>query len=102
MNSYVVNLYPKPNQLATSQNLTVGSASTQFANTFNALTNAIFVTVQTAPVIVTFDGTTPSATNGHYLPLNYTGWFSKDSMIAAKWIRSGGTSALVTATEFTN
>ena len=102
MNSFVVNLYPKPNQLATSQNLTVAGTSVQFANTFSALTNAIFITVQTAPVWITFDGSTPSSTNGHLLPTNYNGWFSKDSIIAAKWLRSTGTSAFVSASEFTN
>jgi hypothetical protein len=103
MNSFVVNLYPKPNGTAPSQNLTVAATAVQFnpAN-FDFKTNAFFVTVHTAGVVVTFDGSTPTVSNGHVLPANWYGWWSKDAEISAKLLRSTGTSAVVTISQFTN
>ena len=63
MNSYVVNLYPKPNDVNASQTITVAATAVSFADNFEYKTNACFFTVQTAPVIVTFDGTAPTASN---------------------------------------
>jgi hypothetical protein len=53
-------------------------------------------------VIVTFDGTTPTASNGHVLTNGWYGWWSKDAAIAAKLLRHAGTSAQVTISQFTN
>lgn len=103
MNSFVVNLYPKPNDTAPSQNLTVAATAVQFnPATFDYKTNAFFVTVHTAAIIVTFDGSTPTAANGHVLQNNWSGWWSRDAAIAAKLLRHGGTSAVVTISQFTN
>jgi len=103
MNSFVVNLYPKPNGTAPGQNLAVAGTAVQFDSTnFDYKTNAFFVTVHIAAVIVTFDGTTPTASNGHVLPNAWYGWWSKDAALAAKFIRHTGTSAQVTISQFTN
>jgi hypothetical protein len=103
MNSFVVNLYPKPNGTAAGQNLTVGATAVQFdPATFDYKTNAFFVTVHTHPVIVTFDGTTPTASNGHVLPTDWYGWWSKDAAIAAKLLRHTSSSSQVTISQFTN
>lgn len=103
MNSFVVNLYPKPNGTAASQNLTVAGTAVQFDSTnFDYKTNAFFVTVHAAAIIVTFDGTTPTASNGHVLPNAWYGWWSKDAVLSAKLLRHTGTSAQVTISQFTN
>jgi len=103
MNSFVVNLYPKPNGTAAGQNLAVGATAVQFdSTTFDFKTNAFFVTVHTHAVIVTFDGTTPTASNGHVLPGDWYGWWSKDAAIAAKLLRHTGSSSQVTISQFTN
>jgi hypothetical protein len=103
MNSFVVNLYPKPNGTAASQNLTVADTAVQFDSTnFDYKTNAFFVTVNTAGVIVTFDGSTPTASNGHVLPADWYAFWSKDAVLSAKLLRSTGTSAVVTISQFTN
>jgi hypothetical protein len=51
--------------------------------------------VQTAPLIVTFDGTTPSATNGFVLPAGTTGEWSAATATQAKLIREGATGYLM-------
>lgn len=103
MNSFVVNLYPKPNGTAPSQNLSVEETVVQFNSTnFDYKTNAFFVTVHSHAVIVTFDGTTPSASNGHVLPANWYAFWSKDAVLAAKLLRHTGSSAVVTISQFTN
>lgn len=103
MNSFVVNLYPKPNGTAPSQNLTVADTAVQFNSTnFDYKTNAFFVTVNTAGVIVTFDGSTPTASNGHVLPKDWYAFWSKDAVLSAKLLRSTETSAVVTISQFTN
>jgi hypothetical protein len=101
MNSYVVNLYPKPNDTNVSQTITVAATTVSFADNFEYKTNACFFTVQTAPVIVTFDGTVPTASNGHVLAAGYTGWFSAAALRVAKFVRSGITSATITMSQFT-
>ena len=102
MNAYVVNLLPKPNGANPGQNLTVAAIPISFTNNFDYKTNAVKVSVQTAPVFVSYDGSTPSSANGHLLPIGYSDFWSKDSAIAAKFIRDGATSALINLSQFTN
>jgi len=101
MNSYVVNLYPKPNGTNLGQNLTVPGTVVSFTNDFDYKTDVVLVSVQTAPVFVTHDGSTPSSTNGHLLPIGYTDFWSKGRAIAAKFIRNGATSAVINLSQFT-
>jgi hypothetical protein len=51
--------------------------------------------VQDADVYVTFDGTTPSATNGHWLRVGQSGTWSVARTSAAKFIRVTGTSGVI-------
>ena len=103
MNSFVVNLYPKPNGTAASQNLSVAGTAVQFDSTnFDYKTNSFFVTVHNHPVVVTFDGSTPTSSLGHILPSGWYGFWSKDAVLAAKLIRHTGSSAVVTISQFTN
>ena len=103
MNSFVVNLYPKPNGTAPIQNLTVGATAVQFDSTnFDYKTNSFFVTVHDHPIVVTFDGSTPTASNGHVLPKDWYAFWSKDAVLSAKLLRHGGSSAVVTISQFTN
>ena len=103
MNSFVVNLYPKPNGTAASQNLSVEGTAVQFDSTnFDYKTNSFFVTVHSHAVVVTFDGSTPTSSLGHILPSGWYGFWSKDAVLAAKLIRHTGSSAVVTISQFTN
>jgi hypothetical protein len=55
---------------------------------------------------MTFDGSAPVATsgseNGHKLFAGRSYTFSKEAAVKAKFIRSGGTSAKIHASQFTN
>ena len=66
MNSHITNLYPQPNGTVAGENLAVAASAVQFA-AFDADTTSVFVDVQDDSVYVTFDGTTPSASNGHLM-----------------------------------
>lgn len=92
-------LYPKPhvsaggNSVASGFSLTVGSAaaSSFLTTSFEATCPLVSFDVQTNPVYVTFDGTTPAVgTSGHYLATgtNYT--WSTAAAKAAKFLASGG------------
>jgi hypothetical protein len=103
MNAYITNLYPKPTSGAADQRLTVDATSggVQFS-AFADLTRYVVLDVQDADVMVTFDGSAPTSTNGHrlYAGSNFT--WSKAAATAAKLIRQGGTSGVVHASEFTD
>lgn len=104
MNSYVVNLYPVSNDQAPMQTLTVGAAPfvTTFVNNFDTKTNVFFFTLHNGNVYVTFDGSTPSATNGHTLEAPYSGWFNKIAIKNMKLIKHTGGAAIVAISQFTH
>ena len=97
------NIFPKParyqNAAVTDQRLTVSSSVVQFS-AFGDTTNMIVLDVQDADVMCTFDGSTPSATNGHrlYSGSHYT--WSTAAAAAAKFIRQASTDAAIQASEF--
>jgi len=107
-NSYVTNLYPKPTTGVTDQTLTVDSTAggVQFGTAFNSLTRYIVLDVQIADVRVTYDNSAPvggtSSPNGHILFAGRSYTWSKQAATAAKFIRSGGVSATIHASEFTD
>jgi hypothetical protein len=72
----------------------------QFATAFNGSTNMVVLDVQDADVMCTFDGSTPTSTNGHrlYSGSHYT--WSKAAASAAKFIRQGSSDAAIQASEF--
>jgi hypothetical protein len=105
-NAYGLNpLYPKPAISGTTgnpiagQRKTVSSAAVQFATAFDANTSLVSVDVQVDDVYVTFDGTTPSSSNGHRLYARDKVLWSKATATAAKFIRVT-TDATLQASEF--
>ena len=68
MNSLVTNLYPRPNGTVSGENLSCATSGTgvSFA-AFDSDTKYVMIDVQDNNVIVTFDGSTPTASNGHLL-----------------------------------
>lgn len=101
-NTKVGNLYPcKPN--GTDQRLTVDATAggVQFS-AFPAGTDYVVWDVQDAEVMVTFDGSAPTTTNGHRLAIGQTSTWSIPTATAAKFIRQAGTSAAIQASPFTD
>ena len=66
MNSHITNLYPVPNATVAGENLAVSTSAVQFS-AFHTDTKYVMIDVQDDSVYVTFDGSTPSASNGHIL-----------------------------------
>ena len=102
-NSFVTNLYPKPTTGVTDQSLAVADSAVQFGTAFNSLTKYVVLDIQTADVRVTYDGSDPvGGSNGHILFAGRSYTWSKEAAAAAKFIRNGGTSASIHASEFTD
>jgi hypothetical protein len=102
MNTKVGNLYPnKP--IGTDQRLTVDStAGGVQLSAFDASADYVVWDVQTADVMVTFDGSAPTTTNGHQLRVGQCGTWSVATATAMKAIRLTGTSGVIHATTFTD
>jgi len=100
MNSHITNLYPIPNGTVTGENLAVSTSAVQFA-AFDSDTKYVMIDVQDDSVYVTFDGSTPSATNGHIL-LKEKGLLVLSSAAgkAAKFLQVTG-AAVVHVSQFT-
>ncbi len=100
-------IYPRPASGLTDERLTVSSTAggVQFSSlsawAVNGLTRMVVLDVQTADVMVTFDGSAPTTTNGHrlYAGQNYT--WSYETAAAAKFIRATGTDGVIHASPFT-
>ncbi len=110
-NSFVTNLYPIPSGTGNDHRLTVDATAggVQFSganddntSAFDSLTKYIAMDVQDADVFMTFDGSAPTTSNGHKLFAGRSYTFSKEAAVKAKFIRSGGTSAKIHASQFTN
>jgi len=111
-NSFVTNLYPIPSGTANDHRLTVDatvggvkfsdSGKDDNTSAFDSLTKYIAMDVQDADVFMTFDGSAPTTSNGHKLFAGRSYTFSKEAAAKAKFIRSGGTSAKIHASQFTN
>jgi hypothetical protein len=63
-------------------------------------TTHYLISVQTNPVMVTFDGSDPTASNGHLYAAGYGDFWTKQMAIKARWIRQGASDAAVQATPF--
>lgn len=101
MNSYVVNLYPVPNGATTCETFDVSGTVKTFTSSFDYKTTCCYITAATGDLFVTFDGTTPSSTNGHRLVAPYAQFWSKESARNAKMIAATGTASHVTMSQFT-
>jgi hypothetical protein len=94
-------LYLVPTVGATDERLAVSSSSVSFASaSWSDNTRAVIIDVQAFNVMVTFDGSTPSATNGHDLIAGEKYTFHREMAKAAKFIRKTN-DAVVHATELT-
>jgi len=101
MNSRTSNLYlGNPNPNATNQNLTVSSSAVSLTAPHGD-TDYVIIDVQDNDVYVTFDGTTPSASNGHVLP-DGQGLLviSANAARAAKFLRYSSSDGVIHATQF--
>lgn len=100
MNTKVGNLYPnKP--IGTDQRLTVDStAGGVQLSSFDAGADYVIWDVQDADIMVTFDGSAPTTTNGHRLYSGQAGTWSVPTATAMKAIRQGATSGVLHVTTF--
>ena len=101
MNSYVVNLYPVPNDSQPGQTIDVTSPAASFTQALDYKTTCCFITTYGADCYVTFDGTTPSASNGHRIVAPFSAYWSKEATRTAKFIAIGGNTAHITMSQFT-
>lgn len=98
-------IYPRPASGLSDERLTVSTAVVQFSSIAtwgeNGLCRMVLFDIQTEDVMVTLDGSTPSATNGHqlYAGQNYT--WSYDTIKAARFIRQGSADAVIHASPLT-
>ena len=95
-----INLYPKPHFGQTLQEIAVVASVVQLIG-FNLQTHYVLLEVKNASVYVTFDGSTPSATNGHVLASGYREMVSRQTAQAAKFIYVSA-AARVVASPFTD
>ena len=102
MNSYVVNLYPVPNDGNLNETIAVSNSVVKsFTTSLDPKTTCCYVTIAGGDTHVTFDGSTPSATNGHHLVVPYDRFWSKEATRAAKFLATSGNTAHVTMSQFT-
>ena len=90
-----------PNGTQADQRLTVDATAggVQFA-AFHADTTHVFWTSEDAECRVTFDDSAPATTNGHVISSGSSGIWSVAQASAAKFIRTGGVSAVIHASQF--
>lgn len=91
--------YPIPNGSVSDQRLTVSSSVVTFS-AFATNTTFIVWDCQTADVMVTFDGSDPSSTNGHRLYAGSRDTWHVDTARRARFIRQGSTDGIIHASEF--
>ena len=89
-----------PNGTQADQALTVDATGggVQFS-AFHADTTHVFWSCADAQVRVTFDNSAPTSSNGHFIEAGDSGVWSKALAVAAKFIRTGGTSGIVSASQ---
>lgn len=63
-------------------------------------TTHFLVNVQSQPVMVTFDGSDPTASNGHLFSSGYQDFWPKQMLAKARWIRQGASDGTVHVTPF--
>lgn len=87
--------------VGTDERLTVSSVAVSFATTWPNSATHVFIDVQDNDVMVTFDGSTPTSSNGHRFRSGDSAVWSKATATAAKFIRQGASDGVVHATPFT-
>lgn len=101
-NSLVVNLYPSPTG-QTDERLLVSTSVVSLSSVWSSdKTKYLLIDIQGDDVMVTFDGSAPSASNGHlFKKLSAPFFWNKNTALSAKFIRAAATDAAVQATPFT-
>ena len=89
MTNNISNIYPKPAGGVVDERLAVSSTVvTLAASGWTVLnTKQVLWDVQTNDIMVTFDGSDPSASNGHRLNVGQSGTWSLQLAKAARFIR---------------
>ena len=92
----------KPNGTQADEALTVDDTAggVQLA-AIDAATTHVYWTVHDNPIRVTFDDSAPTTTNGHVIAAGASGTWKKESVVAAKFIRDGASSAVFHASQMT-
>lgn len=86
----ILNLYPKPQASVSAQEIAVAASPVQFTAWTDLDTEYVLVSVKSNSVYVTFDDSTPSATNGAVLPANYLEIWSRHLATKAKFLQNSG------------
>jgi hypothetical protein len=81
------------------QKLAVSNVAVQFSG-LSAACTLVYVSIESQPCRITFDGSTPTTATGHLYAAGTSEAWTKKQAAAAKFIRSGGSDAVVHATEF--
>lgn len=102
-NSRSTNLYPKPVGGHTDQALAVDDTAggVQFG-AFSSSCKYVVLDVQVADVRVTYDGSSPTTSNGHILFAGRSYTWAVETARAAKFIEDTTTDAIIHASEFTD
>jgi hypothetical protein len=93
-NTKAVNLYPKPNKGFPLITLAVSTTPVSPA-TLDVTTYYVLVEVQGNSVYATFDGSTPSSTNGHIYAAGYRDFWSRQMIDAATFLQNSGAAKIV-------
>lgn len=83
--------------VGTDQRLTVSNSAVALSAITDDASH-VFVDFQSAAVMVTFDGSTPTSTNGHRYASGSSATWSKATATAARFIREGSTDGVVHCT----
>jgi hypothetical protein len=101
-NTFSVNLYPVPTPGGIDERLTVSTTAVSFSSTwYDEDTKFVFVNFQGADAMVTFDASTPSASNGFLYEAGWKGYWSARQADSAIMIRAASTDVSVQASPFT-
>ncbi len=98
-------LYPRPakdnrDTPIADQRLTVSTGVVSLAAYTQSAVNVVVLDVQDQDVMCTFDGSSPSAVNGHHLIAGEKYTWNVETAHVAKFIRQGGTDGVVHASPF--
>jgi hypothetical protein len=94
--------YPQPNATEADGRLTVSRSSVQISSVLTFASNTVLVVwdVQDNDIMVTFDGSTPTSTNGHRLYVGEKDTWHVNTARAAKFIRAGSADGTLHVSQF--
>lgn len=94
--------YPQPNGTNADARLTVSSSAVALSSAMTYASNTEFIVwdVQDNDIMVTFDGSTPTASNGHRLYVGDKDTWHVNTARAAQFIRAGSSDGTFHASQF--